>query len=159
MVNQSQTPKMKRWGNRTNAQLRKKRNLITSVLLCKLPLQALQLFCYLVQLLFFVLDLSLLCRLVLNLLLICCLFLLILKPSLLCHLVLYRFNSWISSCFIALSCTWSNSCSFCIHGSQNIQISPVRWVFAPLFNLSCRVSLSVSASQLVAQKNRPQADF
>ena len=58
---------MRRWGDRINARLREKLNLITSMLLCELLLLALQLFYCLVLLLFLVLDLPLFCRLVLNL--------------------------------------------------------------------------------------------
>ena len=71
-----------------NAQLIEKRDLITSVLLCRLPLLALQLFCRLVLLLFLILDSPLVCRPVLDLPLVCCLFLLVLEPLLFCCLSL-----------------------------------------------------------------------
>ena len=58
------------------------------MLLCKLLLLALQFFCYLVLLLFLVLDLPLFCCLVLDLPLVCRLSFFILKPLLFCCLVL-----------------------------------------------------------------------
>ena len=88
MVSQSRTSRIRRWENRTNAWLREKRDSISSVLLCGLPLLALQLFRRLVLLLFLVLDPPLLSRLVLDPSLVCCLSLLVVEPLLLCCFVL-----------------------------------------------------------------------
>lgn len=106
MVSQSRTPMMRKWGNRINERLRKKRNLITAVLLCGLSLLALQLFCYFVLdpahvccLSLLILELLQLCRLVLCLLqildlqLFCCFFFYSVQLLLVLHLKLSKHSN------------------------------------------------------------------